>query len=89
MKSVKNTTKPVGYYKPKYSEIDKSPHLIWNIQKVHSNKTIPRQVYTPIDNTEEEMTRPIPEKMQIHRVKGLIEMGRTIDREKFNNFVFK
>ncbi|KAL4504067.1 hypothetical protein ABPG72_022697 [Tetrahymena utriculariae] len=78
IKGIKNPPKPVGYYHPRYTVLEKSPSLVWNILEVYK-----KQYQKPISKrpevTYEELTQSIPEKLP-QKVQGLIEYGRSLGR---------
>lgn len=77
-------------YKISYSEIDKSPHLVWDILKVHKSKTHSRPVSMPQPpDLEEELSKPIPEKLDRKRICGIPDLRKETSREQLSSFMAK
>lgn len=85
----KDLNKPVGYYQPKYSQIDKSVHLVWNQLDVFKNRNASRGIRSLTQRTahqEKPDDHFTPEKVS-KRVIGFIDYDRQLDREKVIRFV--
>jgi len=72
---VKHPAPAIGHYRPKYTEIDKKIHKIWDILKVNNNLNSSKIPRTPNGDLKYELEKDIPERLK-NKVTGFIAMEK-------------